>query len=627
MNKPIFPTRAEEIGYNLFDFFAKPPDSFYSKLLNNKATVLVGGRGTGKTMLLKSLAFDYKIVSQPCKDIWEEDPYLGCYIRIDTYIVTGFKGRGIPDDKWDLLFAHYFNLTVLLQIVNTLTYVLKSKCIEEKNISHFIDRYFNIIGEKQLERNIESVKNSLKRKLDELVRYINNPKKALSPTLINNGYLIFELCKVLNENQHFNNKTWFILLDEYENLSTSQQKIINTLIKANQPPVIFKVAMRPGGWWTKETLSETESLESIADYDLIDYQKDLSDEDFKQLVIDAFKRSLKLNGINNPEFQDIRKILPELDPDEEARIIKEKSSKEPRYEDEIINYINNYTQDNTKRQKLKNNLIIDNEPLKTRIHLVLLDKGKDPIDIMIQKNKNSQKYKNWCSHYRVGTLYLFCSEYSIQKIYSGFETYLLLSSKIMRNFVNLFARAWDFSIDEGFSPDNPKPFRFYIQSHAAYDVSQKKVFEIDSYAAYGSQLYSFANYLGRIFETLNKDIKQSQPERNHFSIKGDIDEKSSDILKSALLYSVLQEERATKIRSEIEVRDKDYLLNRIYCPYYNISYRKKHKLELKADEFEELIYGSDENKKAITKAILDRLLKGRNNPLQMNLLDTIWGEN
>ncbi|OMF72037.1 ORC-CDC6 family AAA ATPase [Paenibacillus glucanolyticus] len=625
-SKVIFATRAEELGNRVFDYFVMPAESFYSRLLKQKAAVLVGGRGTGKTMLLKSLAFEYVVNGKSVNEaqrVWEDTNYLGCYIRADTNIVSSFRGRGIDDEDWANLYAHYFNLRVVQQMVKTLRILIKLDVVPKESLEYFISRYFEIFeGDEFITLTFESLEKDIKFRLDELVRYINNPTKFPCPLLSNNGTLIFECCTALMENSLFQNKVWFVLIDEYENMSEQQQRIVNTLIKANQPPVIFKIAMRPGGWWTQQTLALSENLEEIADFDMVNYQTVFSNEDYSSLIIEAFNKSLALNNITDSKFLNIKNLLPDLAPEEEALQVERDSKRKSEYIDRIREYINRASAVIDKNE-LEKSLIIKDNPLKTRFNLVLLDRGKSPEDIVKLITLSPKKYNEAYQHSKIGTLFLFCSEFRTKKTYAGFETYVLLSSKIMRNFVSLFSRAWELSLDEGFSVSNPRPINYEIQSRAAYDVSQGKVFEIVSYPS-GPALTSFANQLGRIFEQLNKDPRQSQPERNHFSIIGDTSDQSRNLMRTALMYSILQEIPATKLRSEVEGRGRDYFFNRIYSPFYNISYRKMHKLELKSIDFEALMIGNDEDRKQVASKLLKRYLKTNEVPdeiIQMDLFD------
>jgi len=65
-----------------------------------------------------------------------------------------------------------------------------------------------------------------------------------------------------------------------------------------------------------------------------------------------------------------------------------------------------------------------------------------------------------------------------------------------------------------------------------------------------------------------------------------------DFLKEAVKWSVLFEEKATKQKSQFEPENIDYVLNPIYAPFFNISFRKKKKLELTTDDVICLMRGS-----------------------------------
>ena len=73
---------------------------------------------------------------------------------------------------------------------------------------------------------------------------------------------------------------------------------------------------------------------------------------------------------------------------------------------------------------------------------------------------------------------------------------------------------------------------------------------------------------------------------------GSLTDDDFDFLKEAVKWSVLFESKATKQKSEYEPENIDYVLNPIYAPFFNISFRKKRKLELKTEEAICLIRGS-----------------------------------
>jgi|GEM_PF-2817709 hypothetical protein len=112
--------RAEWLS-NLFELFTKP--AYYPELETARPCVLSGGRGTGKTTVLKCLSYEgrhalsgYDDASVPS---W---PYYGFYSRINTNRVTAFKGEELPDAAWRRLYAHYLNLVMCGQVVDFLNW-------------------------------------------------------------------------------------------------------------------------------------------------------------------------------------------------------------------------------------------------------------------------------------------------------------------------------------------------------------------------------------------------------------------------------------------------------------------------------------------------------------------------
>ena len=108
-------SRAEWLGKRIFDLFAKP--AYFPELEQRRPCVLIGGRGTGKTMVLRGLSYEGRHAlsnSTPPSD-W---PYYGLYYKVNTNRVTAFAGPEISEDRWTHLFAHYVNLLLCEKISN-----------------------------------------------------------------------------------------------------------------------------------------------------------------------------------------------------------------------------------------------------------------------------------------------------------------------------------------------------------------------------------------------------------------------------------------------------------------------------------------------------------------------------
>ena len=105
-----------------------------------------------------------------------------------------------------------------------------------------------------------------------------------------------------------------------------------------------------------------------------------------------------------------------------------------------------------------------------------------------------------------------------------------------------------------------------------------------------------------LFGLSQQHAAQSEPERTHFAIRGgvaELGERERSFLAESVKWSVLFEEEETKIKSPSEPEGAEYILNPIYAPYFHISYRKRRKLDLTAEQASTLISGSYEEVKGV----------------------------
>ena len=113
--------KAEWLGSRLFDLYEEP--IYFPRMTTARPCVLVGGRGTGKTTVLRGLSYEgqYGIGKRDNASIvnW---PYYGFYYRIDTNRVSAFQGPEASDTQWIRMFAHYVNLILCVQVMRFLSW-------------------------------------------------------------------------------------------------------------------------------------------------------------------------------------------------------------------------------------------------------------------------------------------------------------------------------------------------------------------------------------------------------------------------------------------------------------------------------------------------------------------------
>ena len=90
-------SRAEWLGKRIFDLFAKP--AYFPELEQRRPCVLIGGRGTGKTMVLRGLSYEgrHALSNSSSPSDWL---YYGLYYKVNTNRVTAFAGPEISDGRW-----------------------------------------------------------------------------------------------------------------------------------------------------------------------------------------------------------------------------------------------------------------------------------------------------------------------------------------------------------------------------------------------------------------------------------------------------------------------------------------------------------------------------------------------
>lgn len=134
VENPFEKVTAEQLNHDLVAYlFAKPEEAVYDKLINRENYRIVGGWGSGKTMLLKYISFETQIEELKQKIL--ESNFIGVYIKTGQ---SGFKPFLKPGGEFkeggEILFGHYFNLLILEKISSIIL------CGQKKVFSGYLPR-------------------------------------------------------------------------------------------------------------------------------------------------------------------------------------------------------------------------------------------------------------------------------------------------------------------------------------------------------------------------------------------------------------------------------------------------------------------------------------------------------
>lgn len=600
--------KAEWLQDSIFELYSEP--SYFPELTTPRPCVLNGGRGTGKTTVLRSLSYigQWEITRRQTPDpaiqksqvlSW---PYYGFYYRVNTPRVSAFQGTELSVDEWQKLFLHYINIIFVQQLLKFLEWYsadIKTILPLDKDTLNTI--CLNLAVDEA--SSIEELSKKLAQQLINIESYINNIGIDPKPRVSSSGALdaIFSLISSLPE---FKQKIFFIIIDEYENFRDEQQQVINTLLKHTSTSYTFKIGVKKLGWRIKNTLNENENLISPADYVLIDIADKLNENDFNAFAADVCNHRISklLSSLSGVEFTSVKDMFPSLSMDEEATLlgVNEIASS---YRDELIRLDENLKEEVA---------LLSDLDLYT---IAYLAKGQSLllIDGMYDYIKNKESLAAKLDEYKYSALFTIRKGRSgIKKYYAGWDVLSKISCINIRYLLELVEQALLLHIKE----DNilgtkisPK-----TQTMAAQAVGRKNLEELGGISIHGAKLTKLVLGLGRIFGVLAESSAGHTIEVNQFRIReerpslrfiGDDShpqQTATEIVTAAVMHLALVSFPANKPKDEGQTKDNIYQLHPIFAPYFIFSHRRRRDLVLSEDEILGLIKSPSDTIKGIMES-------------------------
>ncbi len=583
----------EEFPQNYKDMIACffPPD-FMDKLKGTdiKPKIIMGGRGTGKSHILRMLTVQsvinrrklekvnkqnesFEIIKLKLEDY--KEPFFGVYLK--TTCLTPLSFQNVPylnPDQLSTLNEHLFNMQLGIAILNSVKYFIANiedlnYDIEGKISSNLSKKFGKLIQGNTIEKTMHSLRIQVKiiQKIikeypwyKDLSRYEDKILFTTAPDFI------IELYEILSDHL-LEDKVLFVLLDEFDELDLYQQKFINRLIRTRK--IVFKIASKIGGIKTLEYIKGKE-LDEIHDYDpIIPLHFDTSPSEiniYKKLLKNIFIKRLTVYG--NYKITDPKILLPS-----------------PKLSDENI----------TEEELVKEFQVIRSGFKKK--HKII----------------DSEKYwKNFRNHYREAAIYRILRKKHKDKIHAGFNNYARLSSGIVRQFILLCREVFNKAHRKNVDIENGSPINIKMQSKQVSKISHNQLYlELAKSipANYGSKLVRFILDLGRILQ--NKLYFSSEPEANRFeiidSLKFKLDKYTipRKIIEYGMRMPHLISETAFKPKQPAYAFSFTFSLNAIFTPVLKIPSGKRWRTPLKVDEINRLCSG--ENRNTVLKEIINSI--------------------
>jgi hypothetical protein len=585
--------RLEEFPQNFKDVVACffPPD-FMHKLESTdlKPKILMGGRGSGKSHVLRMLSVQSIINKTRFKkaekkgESFEETklklreydtPYFGIYLKATVF--SPLSQSNVPfltKEQLKSLFEHLFNMYTGITMLESTRFLTQAvEDIQKEKEAIVCSKLCNVLGPTVRGKNFPEL-------IDSLHVQVKMIQKLLKEFPWYNDFSRFEgkidftsspdfIEKMFDaiRNEILGEKVLFVLLDEYDEFDKYQQEFMNFLIRTRR--LTFRIASKIGGIRTLE-YSHGKELDEIHDYDpIIPLHFDTSADriaDYRKLLANVFTKRLIVYGeygTTEPE-----EILPS-----------------PMLSDEGL------TEE-------------DVQKCLTKIHEGLR---------RTRKVKDLDKYwENFENHYREAAIYRILRDRGKDKLYAGFDEYVSLSSGIVRQFILLCREAFASARLKKIDIERGDPIPPRIQSDAAEKVSRTQLLsELTKSipSGYGPKLVRIIQDLGRILQA--KLYWSSEPQANKFEI---VDSQKlanieyripKELIENGLRMPHFISETAFKPKIPEYSLSFAFSLNGIFAPVLKVPPEKRWPTPINADELRDLC--SDERREDVLKKIIQQI--------------------
>ena len=570
--------RAEWLKEHIFDLFTEP--SYFPELKDARPCVLIGGRGTGKTTVLRGLSYEgqFALSGRNPQELSQWNFY-GIYYRVNTNRVTAFRGSEVTEDRWIQLFAHYFNLLLCDGLLRFLSWYEEQTGIRVTLDDQSLQQ-FSTSMHIPLATTVSDLTSRLTSARIAFESGINNIVDHALPPLSLQALPVDILVGALDSLSIFHGKHFYFLIDEFENFEPYQQQVVNTFIKHAGHSYTFKVGVRDLGIRRKTTLNPNEQLISPADYVRIDISEKLAGEYFERFALKVCNdRIRRLKSANPAVIDDIRVLLPRLSEDDEAEMLGVEDSSSPH-----------------------RTLLLTSRPheasaihalSKLQVYFLATwarEQGLPLQEVFDQFSANRGEWDFRYGNYKHSLLFgLKKGKSGIRRYYSGWDVFTLMAASNIRYLLELVDQSILLHVRRGNSlavPLSPSD-----QTFAAQAVGKKNLLELEGLSVFGAQLTKLLLGLGRVFGQMAADPVGHAPEVNQFHLADFNSEKDAvreeelkalRLLESAVMHLALLRWPGNKLGAETATKDYDYAIHPIFSAFFVFSYRKKRKMVLSA---------------------------------------------
>lgn len=563
---------------------------------------ILGGKGTGKTHLLRYHSYQVaRLRNSKCDgiSILKKQKYLAIFYRAHNLDSKRFEESGGITNKWQQLFAIYFELRLAEGVLEALCDIKTSSGKVTFNDSAFIAKITEYIVECSLPecRSIGDFRDWVvqeRRRIDEAVNNYAFTGSLDIRILFSIGSLCIPIARAAAEwHAIFKQIPLIYLIDEIENFSILQQQVVNSLIRYGEGLATFRLT---GRLYSRKTFST-----------LADGEENREGAEFKTTFLDDILRSY-------PKYPDFARkfVINRLS---SFGLIAQSSQFEPtacfteistcdyysaaienlRFDEPDPSFIRVFV-DALKLADIKEKSPIEICSTLTKGLPIVLQKLNllqfckkykrgssgmslakkihgDSINFLSKNSGHSTSYKTAYGHWATDIFAQLCRDSkNLSGVpYAGFDTFVKMSSGNPRNLLIILGKAYEIAAFKEVDFVNGPALSIQIQTLAAEEAA-RYFFESDTnYGSQAEQARVAIERLASILRTARYAL--NIPEKSPLAVsffEGDLSENSKNTLNSALNYSLVFEMSDGRPDRNSQRLNKKIQLNPLLSPRWGL---------------------------------------------------------
>ncbi|WP_210409541.1 hypothetical protein, partial [Leptospira levettii] len=202
-------------------------------------------------------------------------------------------------------------------------------------------------------------------------------------------------------------------------------------------------------------------------------------------------------------------------------------------------------------------------------------------------------------------------------IYAGFNSFVTISHGNLRHILEICYKI--FIQVQDFNHKLPKEIDPLMQAEGVKEASRYLLEKVKDCGDEGNRLYDFVNRLGHLYSINRRSKIKSRTEIIQFSIIGGTyknKNKIMDFINESIKHSILLDFQGNQRFDQNNPDLINYVLNPIFSPYFMISYRKKRRLDLRAEQLEILVDGTEDDYKKLASLFSEESTLADENQLE-----------